>query len=383
MDTLLRCATRRLHMDWGYDVVYKSLHECSPMHYASCVNGTDRSCQEVMQQSSFVSFCAPLRDLPVFDWIPQNQSQKAMLELQQAQHKQQQQQTEHHNVPSSSSSVAPLVAPLHAVTVLRHPVDRVWSMYRFKTKFCYNCLPLKQVYEIIANGTTAQHFGTSSHHHGSHSSRGHSKQHNQFADMCSTQLQNHMTRNLILRHGNNNDDDYDQLLLNKGGTMLDNDGNNNSTTQTQVQEKTDALVQQAIQDMQSFFTIVGLTDDLPGTRQMVEQVFPWMAERIPGSSTTCSLPHANPSPQNNRCGADGISHMELPPYPTAEDAELIRQYNQYDLQVYHAAQRLHRLQKVALGLNDKQKEVEQEEKLEEKERLEEDKKDEIQNEKIP
>merc|ERR1712151_1196172 len=38
-----------------------------------------------------------------------------------------------------------------AFTVLRHPVDRVWSMYRFQTKNCYQCIPLKEIYEKIDN----------------------------------------------------------------------------------------------------------------------------------------------------------------------------------------------------------------------------------------
>ena len=40
------------------------------------------------------------------------------------------------------------------VTVLRNPVDRVWSMYRFQTMSCYKCLPLKEIYNRIDNGTT-------------------------------------------------------------------------------------------------------------------------------------------------------------------------------------------------------------------------------------
>lgn len=47
-----------------------------------------------------MSYCAPLKDLPAFQW------------------------------DSTKDDI-------HAITVLRHPVDRVWSMFRFQTKGCY------------------------------------------------------------------------------------------------------------------------------------------------------------------------------------------------------------------------------------------------------
>jgi hypothetical protein len=47
-----------------------------------------------------MSYCAPLKDLPAFQWDSTKEN-------------------------------------IHAITVLRDPVDRVWSMFRFQTKGCY------------------------------------------------------------------------------------------------------------------------------------------------------------------------------------------------------------------------------------------------------
>jgi len=39
-----------------------------------------------------------------------------------------------------------------SITVLRHPVDRVWSMYKFVPYDCYYCENLTQVYDGMDNG---------------------------------------------------------------------------------------------------------------------------------------------------------------------------------------------------------------------------------------
>jgi hypothetical protein len=110
-------------------------------------------------------------------------------------------------------------------------------------------------------------------------------------------------------------------------------------------------VQEAIANMKSFFTIVGLTEELNVTVQMVGHVFPWMQERVGWSSKTCSLPHANQSPKNNGCGADR-SHWELPSHPDEETRKAIEAHNQLDLRLYEAAKRHFALQKLATGLQE-------------------------------
>ena len=260
----------------GYSIPYSSLHECSPRMYSRCVDGSDEACLSRMSDATVISFCGPLRDLPVFSWTPS--LQEGGVEL------------PDYNLPDH---------PVNAVTVLRHPVERVWSMYRFRTKACYGCKNLTEVYDIIDSGRAEEEFGSG-------------------YEICTSQLENHMTRNLI-----------QHKMVGLEGDVVD----------------------QAVEDISKFFTIIGLTEDMNATRRMVGTVFPWLAETIEGSDQTCSLPHANKSPQNNRCGPGG-THWDLPPHPSEEEAELIRQHNQLDLKVYHAGERQHHLQKIALGLED-------------------------------
>jgi hypothetical protein len=258
MDGLLKCAMKRLEKDMGYhDMAYMNIHECGERRYERCLSGQDERCREQAAEASIMSYCAPLKDLEVFEWK------------------------------------ATANNPIHALTVLRHPVARVWSMYRFRTKDCYQCRTLKEVYNDIDHGTTAQ-----------------------FADgMCATQLQNHQTRNLVM---------------------------NQEATESE-------LVEQAIMNLENFFTVIGLTEDIVATAQITGHVFPWMAERVNGTTSDCPFPHRNSSPQNNHCGADG-GHLELPASPDEETEALIRQYNQLDIQVYDAAVKHFQLQKKALGL---------------------------------
>ena len=257
MDGLINCAMGRLQREMGYKVKYMNIHECSPRHYRDCLSGKDAACQQGIKDASMMSYCAPLKDLSVFEW----------------------ERTEEN--------------PVHALTVLRHPVDRVWSMFRFQTKRCYQCKTLKQVYEDYdKQGVDIYE-----------------------TDMCASQLMNHQTRNLL----------------------------------TKVEGTDEEKVTQAIDDMENFFTFVGLTEDIPATATMAGKVFPWLAEHVNGTSTSCPFPHKNSSPKNNRCGP-GKTHWDLPAHPDEETAELIRQHNQLDMQVYEAAEKHFALQKKALGL---------------------------------
>ena len=253
MDSLISCAMRRMKSEQHYKIPYANIHECAPRHYRECVSGSDARCLEEIKSAAFMSYCAPLKDLGVFDWQPNEEN------------------------------------PIHALMVLRDPVERVWSMYRFQTKRCYKCKTLQEVY--------AQYDQNDPH------------------DTCSTQLMNHQTRNLI----------------------------------TKEESSDEEKVQQAIDDLENFFTFVGLTEDIPSTAAMVGMVFPWMAEHVNGTSTTCPFPHANASPSNNHCGPDK-THWDLPPHPDEETAELIRQHNQLDIRVYEAAVKIFELQKKALGV---------------------------------
>lgn len=65
---------------------------------------------------------------------------------------------------TSDSNVMSYCASLHAVrtfgwkgvdkvTVIRNPIDRAWSMYRFSLQGCYRCREMKDVLKTVLNGT--------------------------------------------------------------------------------------------------------------------------------------------------------------------------------------------------------------------------------------
>jgi hypothetical protein len=253
MDQLLRCGMDRYQDVQSVDIPYTSLHECSKSRYDKCLSGDDQSCKSRIQKAAFMSYCAPLKDLPTFGWNNQE---------------------------------------VQAVTVLRNPVDRVWSMFRFQTKHCYQCKPLLEVYNDIDTNQPVSD------------------------QLCIDQLMNHQAANLLNTEWDAN---ADPLIL----------------------------ADQAIDNMKNFFTLIGLTEELSDTVDMVGQVFPWMNETIAGSDRACTLSHANASPKNNRCGPSG-THWDLADHPDNETRAAIVAHNQMDIKLYEAAVQHFEHQKLAL-----------------------------------
>jgi hypothetical protein len=360
LDGLVNCGLSRLrtysHADNVLAVNYSNIHECSASYYETCVQGSNAQCLEKVQTAAILSYCAPLKDLSTpFAWLDTSSLPSSVANITepsrteslpppkpQDRRSRMQRRTlssassppnettstssQPPSLPYSSLSATLLSAPplvKGAVTVLRHPVARVWSMYRFQTKNCYHCLPLTQIYALIDAGNASK----------------------TMTQMCQLQLLNHQTRNLLTTSSSNVDvpDSIEQ-------------------------------VQEAIASLQSVFTMVGLTEDMPNTAKMVAQVFPWLAQRVTDWSVAlelpvstdvasatvaataaaptseCTLPHANKSPTNNRCGPGGTTHMDLPSEPDAETAAAILAHNGMDYALYQAGVELFALQKLALGI---------------------------------
>ena len=277
MDGLVNCGLSRLRaMNLQYN--YSNIHECGEARYESCKHETDGGqCLELIHTAAVMSYCAPLQDLEQpFTWKP-------------------------HELPA-------------AVTVLRHPVHRVWSMFRFQTKGCYSCRNLTDIYAAIDAGEDQN------------------LRHN-----CRMQLMNHQTRNLL-----------------------------SNVAEFGENPHSEDAVEQAIANLKNVFTMVGLTEDMDATAAMVSKVFPWLAEQwipedavewrdgvIPSGSTsssaTCTMPHANSSPRNNMCGPGG-THWDLPSEPDEATARAIMEHNQADIRLYDAAVRHFELQRQALNL---------------------------------
>mmetsp|Transcript_43765 Transcript_43765/g.133187 ORF Transcript_43765/g.133187 Transcript_43765/m.133187 type:complete len:467 (-) Transcript_43765:191-1591(-) len=222
------------------------------------------------------------------------------------------------------------------ITTLRNPVGRVWSMFRFQTRMCYHCTPLVEVYKMIDDGTIDD-WCDEQRASSRRSSPGKEGEKKGCEGVCMSQLLNHQTRNLMTT----------QWESPEGMAMSDEDKLN-----------------EALHNLQNNIAVVGITEDLPTYRDILGEVFPWLAENAvanPEVDTkvsklssevpkTCSLPHANASPGNNHCGKDGKSHWDLPNEPDKETLQAILKHNQLDIKLYEAAKKKFQLQKRALGL---------------------------------
>ena len=246
-----------------------SLSECSQNFYNMCL--TENKCRERFDKSSFMNYCSPLAVVNYFGW------------------------NNHTSTATSSTRT-------RAVTMMRHPVHRVWSMFRFQTKSCFHCKNLTQVYQDIDDGNIEE-YGDG---------------------ICLPQLQNHITRNL---QKNINVHELDLIELSD-----------------------EERVKDAIDSIQNSFTVVGVIERLQETIELMTYSFPWLAEEIEGSDKTCPFPHSNGSPSNNRC-LDG-QHWDLPDEPDEETRKAIEEHNQLDIMVYEAALQHFELQKLAMVMDD-------------------------------
>lgn len=213
----------------------------------------------------------------------------------------------------SSSSKSSSSERIRAFTVLRHPVDRVWSMFRFQTKNCFKCMPLKDIYNHLIDANTNS------------ITRDDGTTHN-FDELCLNQLRNHEVANLL--------------------TSTD------WPEHPEDAETQDAMVAEAISNMKNYFTVIGLTEELVETRRILGKVFPWMNETLDGYEETCPLQHDNSSPSNNRCvknkAGQQTLHWDLPKYPDDETRQAIVAHNAMDMKLYEAAVEYFELQRRAL-----------------------------------
>ena len=109
----------------------------------------------------------------------------------------------------------------------------------------------------------------------------------------------------------------------------------------------------AIQNMKSFFTVVGITEEMNATEKILTTAFPWLETLIDGSDKACPMEHTNRAPTNNGCIVDRKKrkkyHWYLPPHPDEETRKVILEHNQLDLKLYAAAVEYFQLQKQAIG----------------------------------
>jgi hypothetical protein len=286
-DLLLRCSIQKMTSNQNNSptntvaVAYNTIHECSASFYQNCVQGKDKGCLDRANAAAVMSYCAPMADLPIFGWhnVTEVRFGDCCRSL----------------VPTTiTSCTSPLVSfdsilkmyenahtrtntpslQMDKITVLRHPVDRVWSMYRFQTKSCYSCEPLAKIYEKIDAG-------------------GHA---NLLRPNCQNQLRNHLVRNMLANKVD------DAVALNR------------------------ASLAEAVEHLSTF--VLGLTDRLQESAAAMQKVFTFLQG--------CELQHANESPVNNGCGPGG-THLPLGDHPDNETEALILAHNELDMELYEAA----------------------------------------------
>mmetsp|Transcript_10396 Transcript_10396/g.15362 ORF Transcript_10396/g.15362 Transcript_10396/m.15362 type:complete len:435 (-) Transcript_10396:395-1699(-) len=267
IDSFLHCAANRLSNQIGSAIPQTRLSECGYSSYQRCISGEDENCVSRVKKAATMSYCAPLAQANAFDWDNAD-----------------------------------------AITTIRDPIDRVWSMYRFTTKSCYCCLSLQEVYERHASNTLREICpGT-------------------YSGVCLPQIYDHQSRNLL--------------------TTLDTE-----------QMDSETKLNEAIHNLKYRFSVVGVTNELPTYVEMLGRVFPWLSEDgadFEGDDDIeqkkCVIEHKNSSPLNNRCGPSN-THLPLNDEPDSKTRQVILENNLLDMKVYQEALELFDLQKEVLGMD--------------------------------
>lgn len=278
VDGLIRCAVNRMETLTGTKLSRYKLSECG-RGLQRCLDKRNDPSQEncPTETSSIMSYCASLHAVRLFGW-----------------------------------------GDVDKVTVIRDPVDRVWSMYRFSLTRCYSCLPLRTVLQQIQNNTFA--------------SRG---------ENCRVQMMDHQTTNLL-----SSERLYDVA--------------NNRTTMEEMGITDDEIVREAVSNLRNDFTVVGLTDRLPESVEMFGKVFPFLASNLTEAVADaggdhddddggggelngvdvegCPLPHANEG-RDHACGSHELDEGTV---------KLIEEMNARDKAVYDAAVEIWELQREIL-----------------------------------
>jgi len=257
LNRFLGCGLRRAksyystHEQHSLQLNQQHLSECSYSYFKKCTTETDHTCNDKFADAAYMEYCAPLSATEKFGW-----------------------------------------GEADAVTMLRNPVERVWSMFRFQTKSCFKCHNLTDVYDTMDK-------------------KGMKAMKDYGGGVCLGQLTNHITRNLqsII----NNDDWSDHTKDNE--RFID-----------------------ALNNLQNRFVVVGLLDRLDETVDLLSHSFPWLKPELEGTTdeVKCDFPHVNSSPGHNGCGEHG-GHWDLPALPDDATRMAIEDHNKLDMKLYEAA----------------------------------------------
>jgi len=163
---------------------------------------------------------------------------------------------------TSESNVMSYCASLHAVrtfgwkgvdkvTMIRNPVDRAWSMYRFTLNRCYNCQEMKDVLRSVAEGTFQSHGSEKDQRDSEHPNFVYSPN-----DSCAVQMIGHQATNLL--------------------SSIDLYNVANDVRFPKEKE----IVEEAVRNLRDEFTWIGITDRIQESIDGMRAVFPFLAENL-------------------------------------------------------------------------------------------------------
>jgi hypothetical protein len=324
VDGLIRCALNRqkvLHD--GASIKYSSMSECGSS-VRSCMNALADKLGATLSNNVFYhndENGAPIHDAP-FD--PADETLNIPID-------------DMNVCKTSESNVMSYCASLHAVrtfgwkeadkiTVIRNPMDRAWSMYRYTLQSCYNCQELKDVLKQIYSGTfTSKRSGRDN---GDNTVPNFVYEPN---NSCAVELIGHQSTNLL-----SSVDLY------------------NIANDVRFPREAD-IVHEAVKNLRQDFTWIGLTDRITESIDGFRQIFPFLAENLNDAAkaiqeefqtrgeeledNTFSLPKgysdANTCPfKHENAGRDptcGTTELD------DETKEWIMKLNSRDMAVYKAA----------------------------------------------
>jgi len=326
MDGLISCALRRQReIHRGTSIAYSKMSECGS-RVKTCMNDLAKHLNSSVVDNVFYRNDADgqARVEDQFSFDPADKSQDIPID-------------DLNVCTTSESNVMSYCASLHAVrtfgwkdvdkiTVIRNPIDRAWSMYKYSLNRCYKCKELKDVLRSVADGT----FGDG-------------KQNFVYSpnDSCAVQMIGHQATNLLSSIN----------LYNVA----------NDVTFPREQE----IVDEAVNNLRSF-TWIGITDRIQESVDAMRTVFPFLAENLsttaaelqgsyeksyPGDdmfsllpegyidSKGCKFEHRNGS-REPTCGTTELDE---------ETISLIKKLNNRDVAVYKAAVERFELQQEVLA----------------------------------
>ncbi|KAL7532440.1 hypothetical protein ACHAXR_004622 [Thalassiosira sp. AJA248-18] len=232
---------------------------------------------------------------------------------------------------TSEANVMSYCASLHAVrtfgwegvdkiTVIRDPVDRAWSMYRFTLNRCYQCKEMKDVLRSVENGTFTRKKEENASQNYAYDPN----------DSCAVQMIGHQATNLL--------------------SSVDLYNVANDVRFPREKE----IVDEAVRNLREKFTWIGITDRIQESVDGMRTVFPFLAENLNDAASAieevmqksgeqvdsrlslpegyiddkgCPFEHRNAG-RDPTCGTKELDN---------ETISLIKKLNKRDVAVYKAA----------------------------------------------